>query len=98
MIVVRLLGIVKAQGRNCGPEHIHWKSGFRRAAQEIDNCRIELAFSGEPFAQLLEFLLARQSAIPQQEASLLEIGVVGEFVNIDATIGENSLITVQKEP
>ena len=53
-----------------------------------------LRSSASRSAKFLQFSLRGQLAIPQQVAGLFKVGVVGQFVNVDAAVGEDALISV----
>ncbi len=44
--------------------------------------------------QLAKFAARRKLAKPEQVAGLFEVGMVGEFVDVDAAIGENAAFSV----
>src|SRR2546428_13974898 len=44
--------------------------------------------------EFLELVARGQLAEPQQIAGFLEIGVVGQFVNVNATVGQHALFPV----
>ena len=54
----------------------------------------QLALAGHVQLQLVELSAIRQPPEPQQIANFLEGRVVGQFVNVDAAIGEHAGIAI----
>ncbi len=94
VIVLLVLRIVKRQRRNRGAQHVHGRSVPGSGAHQVDDGRIQLALCRQLLAEFLQFGLRGQLAIPQQVAGFFEVGVVGKFVNVDAAVGEDALISV----
>ena len=93
-VVVLFVRIVERQRRNRGAQHVHGQSMARRIAQQRDDRGIQLALFGQAFVQFAQFAARGQFAKPEQVAGLFEIRMVGEFVNVDAAIGQNAAISV----
>ena len=66
----------------------------RSIAQQCNDGRIQLALLRQAIVQLAQFAARGQLSKPQQVASLFEIRLVGQFVNVDAAIGQNAAISV----
>ena len=94
VIVLLVLRIVKRQRRNGGAQHVHGRSAFGCGPQQIDDGRVQLALVRQLPAKFLEFIRLGQLAVPQQVAGFFEGGIVGKFVNINAAIGEDALVSV----
>ncbi len=67
---------------------------LRNQLQTVDDRTVELALFRHALAQLLQLIAAGQTAKPQQVAGLLKSGVVGQFVNVDATVGQNAPLPI----
>src|SRR6266576_1877255 len=67
---------------------------LRSHAHEIEDGGVQLALFRQTIVKLFQFIALGQPAKPQQVASFLEIGIVRQFVNIDTTIGQNSLVSI----
>ena len=63
-------------------------------AQQRDDGRIQLALFGQTIVQLAKFDASRQFSEPQQVASLFEVRLVRQFVDIDAAIRQDAPISV----
>jgi hypothetical protein len=93
-VVVLFFGIVEAQRRNDGPQHVHGKRVFGRQMQAVDDGSIELALFRHAVAQLAQFVSRGQLTEPQQVTDFLESGVVRQFMDVDSAIGQNTLLTI----
>ena len=94
VIVLVVLRIIKSQGRDGGAQYVHGRSVPGSGPHQVDDGRIQLALCRQLLAERIQFGLRRQLAIPQQVAGLFKVGVVGKFVNVDAAVGEDALISV----
>ena len=63
-------------------------------AHEIEDRGVQLAFFCQTIVQLFQFIALGQPAKPQKIASFLEIRIVRQFVDVDTTIGQNSLVSI----
>src|SRR5579863_2502911 len=68
----------------------------RGAAQQTDNRRVELSLFGEPVVQLAQFATRRELSKPEQIAGLFKVRMIRQFVDVDATISQNSAIPVDE--
>ena len=96
VVVLLVLGIVKRKRRDGGAQHVHGLSLFGSGAQQVDDSGVQLALGRQLAAEFLQLIRCRQPAIPQQVAGLFKVGMVGEFVNVDAAIGEDPLVSVDE--
>ena len=94
VVVLLVLGIVKRKRRNGGAQHVHGLSFFGSAAQQVNDGGIELAFLRQPAAEVFQLIRGRQLAVPQQVAGFFKIGIVGKFVDVDAAVSEDPLVSV----
>ena len=71
------------------------KACFGRSAQQVDDRRIQLALLRQPLVQIPS-IRRGVGSLPyhKQVAGFLKVGVVGQFVNVDAAIGQNALLAV----
>jgi hypothetical protein len=65
-----------------------------RIAQQADNRCVEFAFLGKPIVQFPQLTPGGKLSKPEQVTSLFKIGVVGQFVYVDAAIGKNAAIPI----
>src|SRR6516162_877923 len=63
-------------------------------AQQVQDRGVELAFFRQPFAQFTQLMALGQASKPEEVAGLLEVGMVGEIVDIDAAVGEYTLFAI----
>ena len=63
-------------------------------AHQTEDGGVQLALFCQTIAKLFQFIAFGQPAKPQEVASFLEIGIVRKFVDIDTTIGQNSLVSI----
>ncbi len=94
MIVIFFFAIIKPERRHCSPQDVHRRGAFRCAPQEINDRGIQVAFCSQPFVQFFVFVSGGEFAIPEQVAGFFKSGVVGEFVNVDAAVGQDPQIAV----
>src|SRR5580765_6253203 len=94
MIVLLKFRIIEGKRGHGGPQYIHGKGVFGGDTQQIENGVVEFALFREAFPDFLQFVTLRQAAEPEQEAGFFKIRVVGEVMNIDTTICQNSLFAV----
>ncbi len=94
VVVLLVLRIVKRKRRNRRAQHVHGLGLLRERAQQVDDGRVQLALFRQPLAKFLQLVGRGQLAIPQQVAGFFKIGVVGKFVNVDAAVGQDALISV----
>src|ERR1051326_8731797 len=66
----------------------------RSIAQERDNGRVQLSLFREAIVQFAQFAARGQLAEPEQVAGFFEIGVIGEFVDVDAAISQHAAIAI----
>ena len=95
--VVRLVGfvgVVDAEQRDGGAQHLHRRGAGGDAAQEVDDLGVELAGGGEMRGELGEFGGVGQLAEPEQVGGLFEGGALGELVDVDAAVGEDAGVSV----
>jgi hypothetical protein len=92
--VVFLVGVVEAERGDRGAQHFHGRGRRRNGAQQIDYAKVEAAGERELRLKLAQFELAGENAVPQQVCGLLEGGVHGQLVNVDAPIGQDASISV----
>ena len=62
--------------------------------QQADDGGVELALARQTELELLQFGAGGQASEPEQVAALLEVGVGGELVDVDAAIGEHALVAI----
>src|SRR5579884_1796982 len=65
-----------------------------RESEQINDRGIELAFFRQRVTHISQFATLGQLAKPEQVADFFKRRVVGELVNIDAAVGEDTAITV----
>jgi len=53
-----------------------------------------LALVRETLVQILQLIAIRKAPKPEQVAGLFKSGMLGEFVNVDAAIGENAAFAI----
>ena len=53
-----------------------------------------LRSSRQALAQFVQFAGVGKLAEPEQVAGLFKSGMIGEFVNVDAAVGENALVPI----
>ena len=63
-------------------------------AQQLDDRCIQLALFRQSICSSRSSVRVGKLAEPQQVAGFFEVRVVGEFVDVDAAIGENAPIAV----
>ena len=80
--------------RDGGAEDLHGRGGGGHAAEEVDDLGIELAGVGELPGEGGELGGGGQLAVPEEIGGLFEGGVLGEFVDVDAAIGEDAGVAV----
>src|SRR5579862_3372403 len=66
----------------------------RRGAKEIDNRSIQLALFCHPVVQFAQLAPVWKLPKPKQVTGFLEVRVIGEFVDIDATISQDAAVTI----
>ena len=91
---VGLVGVVDAEEGDGGAEDLHWRGVFGDAAEEVDDLGVELAGGGEVCGELGEFGGVGEFAEPEEIGGLLEGGALGEFVDVDAAVGEDAGVAV----
>ena len=89
-----LIGIVERQRGNRGAQNLHRRGALREAPHHLDDARIDLARLRQPLPEVLQFLSFRKCSEPQQVADFFKVGVLGEFVDVDATISKNAFVTI----
>ena len=67
---------------------------FGGLTQEADDRGIELALARQTELELLEFGAGGKASEPEEVAALLEVGVGGQLMDVDAAIGEYSLVAI----
>ncbi len=87
-------GIVEAERGDGGAQRLHGRAFFGKERRRSRICGGMLAGRGELFGELGELVAAGKMAVPQQIGGLLEGGLVREFVNIDAAVGEHAGISI----
>src|SRR5579864_6236032 len=66
----------------------------RRESEKINDGGVELALLGQGITHISQFATLGQLAEPEQVADFFKCRVVGELVNIDAAVGEDTAIAV----
>ncbi len=94
MGAVGFVGVVDAEEGDGGAEDLHRRGVGWDAAEEVDDLWIELAGCGEMGGEVGEFGGVGELAEPEEVGGLLEGGALGEFVDVDAAIGENAGVAV----
>ena len=94
MVVVLFVGIVKRQRGDHRAQHLHGRRRLGNLLHHADNVGIDPALAGQAAGEILQLFACRQLAIPQQVASFLKGGMIGEVVNIVAAICQNAAIAV----
>ena len=89
------IGIRKRQHRNRGAQHMH-RRAFRIALQERFDLRRNRAIRHQRGLQLIELRLLGQLAVPQQVDDFLERGVLGQRLDTEALVAEQSRIAIDK--
>ena len=92
--IVFLIGVVEAERRDRGTQHFHRRGRRGDAAQQIDNAHVKAPGERKLRLELAQLELAGKNAVPQQAGSLLEGGVHGQLVNVDAPIGQDAGFSV----
>ncbi len=66
----------------------------RKAAQHVDEALVERTGKGQLRLELAQGELVGEVSIPEEVSGLLEGGVLGQLVNIDAPIGQHARFSV----
>src|SRR5581483_6939187 len=75
-------------------QHVHGKGSARELPQKGENSRIQLARLCQRPPQLFEFATGRQLAVPQEVADLFEGGILGQVMDINATVGQDAPVSI----
>jgi hypothetical protein len=94
MVVGFFVRVVEAEGGNGGAQQVHGQGVFRRLAQKVDDGGVQVTLGRKAEAQVLQLVACGQLAEPQQVADFLKVGVVGQFVDIKATVGQDAALAV----
>jgi hypothetical protein len=86
-------GIVDAQHRDGRAENVHRTAGSD-AAEKIDDLLGQAALGHQFLAELIQFGLLGQPAVPEEEDNLFENGVVREGVNIVTAVAQDTQVSV----
>ena len=90
--VVRL-GIVKGERRERRPQRVHGGGVARKVRHQRQHLGRQAAVRGKLRAELVQRFTGRQRPEPQQVGGLLERGMAGQFVDVDAPVGQLALGT-----
>ena len=88
------LGVVLAEGRRQGPQHVHAVGGGQLLHQPEDRLGNRTG-RGELRLQVAELGAIGQAAVPQEVAHLLERRPFREIVNVVAVVRKNAAIPIQ---
>ena len=92
--VVLFVGVVEAERRHGSSQHLHRRGGGGKGAQQVDDALVEGAGQGQLRREFAQLEFAGQAAVPEQVGGLLEAGVLGQLVDVDAAIGEHARFSV----
>ena len=70
------------------------KRMLRNLSYEADDLGVEFTLAHELHIELLQFGAVGQLPEPEQVADFFKVGMIGEFVDVDAAIGKNTLVAV----